>query len=279
MKTENPVAPECSPNTRCRSGFTLIELLVVIAIIAILAAMILPALAKAKDRAKRTQCLNNTRQILLSITTYAYDSKDKLPRLDPPGNAAWAWDMPWDAGESMLTGMAGQKKTFYCPGTAPRFSDLENFVDVTAPQRNLWDWGKVTGNLSTGFHIPGYVFAFSGQYSLLIFSNQNTTMQSEPIKTSAAAGAPTLPPPAPTDRVLTADATISSPAGGVYAARYSPTYNYTQVQGGFYKPHLSPHLRGAYPVGGDVGFKDGHSIWRRFDDMDQRATGGQSFWW
>jgi hypothetical protein len=42
---------------------------------------------------------------------------------------------------------------------------------------------------------------------------------------------------------------------------------------------LSPHLKRQFPVGGTVGFKDGHVAWRRFDDMNQRATGGQSFWW
>jgi len=65
-------------------GFTLIELLVVIAIIAILAAMLLPALARAKDAGKRAQCLSNLHQMGVSLIMYADDNNELAARADAP---------------------------------------------------------------------------------------------------------------------------------------------------------------------------------------------------
>ncbi|HEU6449310.1 MAG TPA: prepilin-type N-terminal cleavage/methylation domain-containing protein [Verrucomicrobiae bacterium] len=264
------------------AGFTLIELLVVIAIIAILAAILLPALAAAKQRAIRAQCMSNLHQMEVSLFIYTGESNDKLPVWDTAAKH-WVWDLSDNVADQMInSGMT--KKTFYCPGTSLRFDDSLNWGN-TATGSSLW-------NYASGYHVIGYALAFSGATSVLAATNQNSTMGLEKYSYQVGAFTVSVGPIGPSQRELTADATLSTsaaPGSGAANSGYSTaarwTYNYHDIKGGFTgADHLSPHLKGQFPAGGNVGFKDGHVEWRKFENMAQRvdaglAGGTPAFWW
>jgi prepilin-type N-terminal cleavage/methylation domain-containing protein len=154
----------------CRRGFTLIELLVVIAIIAILAALLLPALARAKATAQRIQCINNEKQFALAAFIYANDSKDKMPnngRQNPPTTTTKFWIQGafvtpaantnttylFDPKYALYADLVKTPATYVCPtdrylvktslGTFPKIRSYE--LNAYVGWGGAWDFRLATG--------------------------------------------------------------------------------------------------------------------------------------
>jgi len=233
-----------TPNTpigrRQTLAFTLIELLVVIAIIAILAAMLLPALANAKEKSHRTRCMSNIRQLGLGAIIYGTDNNDNVPRHAISGD--WLWDVPKATADALTNGGA-VRHVFYCPSIRASVKEYDTTVawwDFSSTRRIIgYAWigerldssGKPDATMASQMY-PGKLF--------LRKFNSNTNAS---------------------DAELIADVILSR-----------GTADFVGVPSGLTQSglHTNPHLEKGRPAGGNALYLDGHAQWRPFKRIRER---------
>jgi prepilin-type N-terminal cleavage/methylation domain-containing protein len=233
-----------------RKGFTLVELLVVISIIALLLAILVPALGVVRERARRVVCANNIRQAGLGIAMYASQNDGKIPSNEEAAAYRYLWDLatPVVNAISVATGADnpdGLKKLFYCSSSKQILTEelIENYWE---PRKSGVYNYRVVGYFYMLKRPPGFgTVTLLGDTELVERLDMQNASKTELI----------------TDMVLSQE------------TRQGLMFRYVEEVRNQPMPTNHMNTNKDKPTGSNIFFVDQHMEWRKFDEMEMCAEG------